>query len=107
MGYSTNFTIDVHKGERNIKDVLEQVREDFVGLDYAVDENGETSEGVKWYNHEVDMKYLSVEFPDEVFVLYGEGEDNEDVWYKYFKNGKMQHCYAKVTFDEFDENELR
>lgn len=107
MGYSTCFTLKVHEGNKTINEVLEDIGEKFEGLYYAVDENGDTSEGVKWYEHEDDMRYLSKLYPSEVFVLYGEGEENDDTWYKYFKNGKMQSCYAKITYDEFDESKLR
>jgi antitoxin component YwqK of YwqJK toxin-antitoxin module len=108
VGYSTTFTLSILDGEgdKTISEILEIVEGEFEGLGYAVDENGETSEGVNWYNHEADMHFLSKEFPDEVFVLHGEGEENDDIWYKYFKNGKKQVCHAKVTFDEYDESKL-
>ncbi len=64
------------------------------------------AEPCKWYGHEKDMKAFSRHFPDLVFKLEGRGEEPGDLWVKYFKNGKMQRCHAKITFAPFDENKL-
>lgn len=64
-------------------------------------------ESCTWYEHEADLKEYSAKFPDLLFKLRGEGEETLDAWIKYFKNGKMQHCPAKVTFDDFDELKLK
>ncbi len=63
-------------------------------------------EDTKWDTWEEDMKKLSLEFPDVTFHLWGEGEENIDSWYAHFKNGKVQICKAKITFDDFDERKL-
>lgn len=107
MGYYTKFDLKVHEGELRIDQILEQVEFEFEGLDYAIDLEGYCIDERKWYGHEEDMKRLSKKFPNTVFVLHGEGEENDDVWYKYFKNGKMQDCYVKSTFDEYDEEKLK
>ena len=60
----------------------------------------------KWYDNEEDMRLLSKEFPDILFKLYGKGEDNEDIWNKYFMNGKMQYCPVKMMFEPFDKSKL-
>lgn len=62
---------------------------------------------IKWYEHEKDILAISRRFPKILFILEGEGEDSGDIWKKYFKNGKIQVCKAKITFDEFDESKLR
>lgn len=64
-------------------------------------------ESCTWYEHEVDLKEYSAKFPNQLFRLRGEGEEPLDVWIKYFKNGRMQRCPAKVTFDDFDEFKLK
>ena len=63
-------------------------------------------ESNRWYSYKKDMKEFSLKYPDVLFKLSGEGEDSEDIWIKYFKNGKMQECKAKITFDDFDESKL-
>lgn len=61
----------------------------------------------KWYRHEIDMKAFSTLFPNLIFRLTGEGEDPGDIWKKYFKDGKVQVCHAKITYDPFDEGKLK
>lgn len=64
------------------------------------------SDMCKWYDHEVDMRNYSKNFPEVIFKLEGEGEESGDLWVKYFKNGKMQVCKARIEFDPFNEKEL-
>lgn len=59
-----------------------------------------------WYNYENEMKELSKKFPEALFKLHGEGEENGDIWDKYFKNGKMQVCKAAMTIPPYDESKL-
>jgi len=107
MGYYTDYTLETHKSKMNISDILGNLSEnDFGGLNYAIDVYGEYYESVKWYDHEDDMKKLSLKFPDVIFKLHGEGENSGNLWDKYFKNGKMQTCYAVITFDDYDESKL-
>ena len=61
----------------------------------------------KWYNWEKNMKEYSLQYPDLVFKLEGYGEEIGDIWIAYFSNGKVQHCPAIITFDEFDEKKLK
>lgn len=65
------------------------------------------ADSCKWYDHEEDLKRVSERFPTVLFTLSGEGEESGDIWRKYFKDGKMQKCEAKITFDEFDEAKLK
>lgn len=67
----------------------------------------ESDDETKWYDHERDMLTLSVQFPNVLFKLHGEGEENDDVWDHYFKNGKSQYCKVKFIIPPFDENELK
>jgi hypothetical protein len=52
------------------------------------------------------MREISRMFPEVTFVLYGEGDESNDIWYKYFKDGKMQHCPVILAFDAFDEDKF-
>ncbi len=63
-------------------------------------------EKVAWYEHDKDMKALSLHFPDMVFKLEGAGEDRDDVWVKYYHNGKVAE-YRRQTFNAtFNPNDL-
>lgn len=71
-------------------------------FDLEIDSDGE----YKWYEHHEEMLELSKQFPETIFCLYGNGEENGDTWYQYYKNGKSQYCPAKITYDEYDESKL-
>jgi len=65
------------------------------------------NESCKWYDHEINMRSISKDYPDTIFILEGEGEEAGDIWIKYFLNGKMQVAKAKITFEEFDPKKLK
>lgn len=60
-----------------------------------------------WYDHSIDMKALSSAFPCVLFILGGLGEENVDMWIKYYWAGKMQTCQAQITYPPFDPKELK
>ena len=103
MGYYTTFSLSTNPPEV-IKDVLNCGVQQ---LDSIFDIDGKSFDSSKWYGHEEDMRIVSDNFPDVLFTLKGEGEEAGDVWIKYFKNGMMQSCYAKLVFEEYDESKLR
>lgn len=84
--------IDAEKIKREICDLS--------GYQYAF------SDSCKWYNHEKDMRAISKKYKGVLLKLFGEGEESGDLWIKYFKNGKMQSCKARIEFDPFDESKL-
>ena len=61
----------------------------------------------KWYNFAGEMKKLSKKHPKVLFEITGEGEEALDLWRAYFKGGKMQICEAIVTYDSFDEAQMK
>ena len=61
---------------------------------------------MKWYEAEDDMKELSKRYPEYWFLLYGEGEDRNDIWKAMFHNGVMQKVYAEIYFPDIDKNEM-
>lgn len=85
--------------------------------DYSVDYEKEISEladyqncfddEIKWYGHEEDMRRYSEKYPNVLFKLYGDGEENGDLWVEYYRNGLMQREKAKITFNEFNESKLK
>lgn len=122
MGYYTNFEFSTKNNKYKVSDIAyymkkeahksdkyypfknrfdEYLFEDDV-FDIEMDSNGEC----KWYEHNEEMIELSKQFPETVFCLYGNGEENGDTWYQYYKNGKSQYCPAKISYDEYDESKL-
>lgn len=98
MGYYTTFNLEVI-GHTEI-DHEEEINNEFHD-GYSV-----FDDSAKWYDYQDDMKKYSLKYPDLVFKLEGQGEQNDDMWIAYFKNGKMQECPAVITFDDFDESKL-
>jgi hypothetical protein len=98
MGYYTRFELEIYSGDDCITDYREVIEEQ-VDYDPFDDET-------KWYDYEKDMKAVSKKHPKVVFKISGVGEEQPNLWEAYFKDGKMQMCKAKITFDSFDENAL-
>lgn len=97
MGYYTDYEVSSTLDFSEYKDILEELS------DYEFDDGFVNA---KWYDHEDHMKALSLRYKDVLFTLRGNGEESDDIWCKYFKNGKMQRSQAKIVFDEFNEDSL-
>lgn len=111
MGYYTRHKLDIFKNnsdltELKIKDLTVKELKELDVINYALDENLNACDSAKWYNHRDHMKIISEHIRDVVFLLEGEGEENEDIWKEYWLNGKVQFCKAQITFNEYDENKL-
>jgi len=98
MSYRTYFTLLVN-GEFSPEHEEEINQKYNEGWDLFQDDQ-------TWFNCDQDMKEYSLKYPELVFTLQGLGEDRDDMWFKYFKNGKMQECPAIITFDKYDETKL-
>lgn len=116
MGYITNYELSVEDRlveNRDIEFDVSQAISNFLsfsqGARYALDEDGGTREGCKWYEHDDDLKNFSKqpEYKDVLFTLSGTGEEGGDLWKLYVMNGKAQLAKAKMTYDAFDEKLLK
>jgi len=112
MGYYTCYFLDAEWRELypeppETKDLLHREIE---RMDVFYDNNSEdncwNSDLIKWYEHEQDMLLLSSRFPQYLFTLYGNGEETDDIWYKYFIDGRCQCAPVEFVHDEFDVNKL-
>jgi len=107
MGYYTTFRLSVRNGEvtEEMKTKLKETKpDDFT--DYYIENLLEGFYEAKWYDWKEDLKELSKTFPNEVFELSGYGEEQEDIWRAYFKNGKIQMEKAEIVIGEYDETKL-
>ena len=100
MGYYTNYSIELSNYD-DLDNIVKRLKE-ISGY------NWDTSliEFCKWYDCEHDMWALSKEFPEVLFTISGNGEDIDDVWCQYWKNGKVQTAIRKIIYDKYDENKL-
>lgn len=103
MGHHTYFSLSVTP-DTNEYEIIAEVRalHEWTGMN----EEGSPENSESWFSHEEDMKEFSKKYPDHLFTLWGKGDENDDDWKCYFKNGKMQMEGAVVTYGEFDESKL-
>ena len=111
MGYYTGYSLTV-KGVDSLDKFLElQNTLDEKGLIGYVFDHGEyfdepkmanfyEFDTQKWYAHPEDMTLISSLFPDMTFRLRGDGEEWDDRWEEYYKNGKSEHCEGRMVYDE-------
>ncbi|MCP4259112.1 MAG: hypothetical protein GY774_16625 [Planctomycetes bacterium] len=109
MSYHTYFDLTIEKNETSIEDsfIIKELRTSNTDAASAFDEEGCNSEASTWYSYEEDMKEFSKRYPEVLFSIYGAGDGQEDMWYRYFKDGKCQFCSAIITFDDFNESKLK
>ena len=100
MGYYTNYKVTTDEIIPEFDDLLKSFSQ------YTFF-NGESPEKIKWYSHEDDMRKLSHAHPKVLFTVRGEGEESDDLWIKYFLNGKMQKCVGTVVYPPFDAKRLK
>ena len=111
MSYYTCYCFEVKTGDNSGSHpddfaIIARLRATNENAYYALDKGGSTETEAKWYDHETDLKEFSKNYPDALFVLYGDGEENDDFWYSFFKNGKVQCAPVRLEHDEFDESKL-
>jgi len=108
MGYYSYYTFSVSEGNEIDDDqAVAELREENTNAEIALGEDGYPDGHLTWYDHEKDLKEFSKKYPNTVFHLSVEGEENGDMSDKYFKNGKMQICKAEITFPPYDESKLK
>lgn len=113
MGYNTNYKLTVSSAidylelsDAMAEKVIHDLRQENVNAEYCLTDDGETNDSGKWYDHETDLRGFSKKFPELLFTLEGHSEENEDVWRKYFVNGKSQTAKAVMTIEPFDPKAL-
>jgi hypothetical protein len=117
MGYTTKYSLNVDLiigGQKAqlvnnapLQEVINKLRATNEAAKYSLCEDGGTLESTKWYEHESDLREYSKKNPHVLFTLHGEGEENEDIWNKYFLDGKLQVAKAEMRIAEFDPTKLK
>ena len=120
MGYSTEYMLDYVTGEHDTK-ICEHTNAkgskyccecgvllaDITIIEYIKNYLRVTLkfdpfiDACKWYSHEDDLREISKKFNKTVLVLHGYGEEHDDIWVKYFFNGKCQIGKAIITFPDY------
>ncbi len=117
MGYYTYHSLEVeggpaeqvcptcgHVGEWEWEDLIAK----FVGSKYGWEEPYYCfQEESKWYECNEHMTEFSAMYPDYTFIIEGVGEETDDRWRAYFKNGKSHKDEMIMRFPDFDPETLR
>lgn len=100
MSYYTDYKLTIKEGEVQ-EELLEKVFKEIT--DYDLDDIRD----VTWRNDFEDMLKLSLKFKDVLFELSGDGEEKEDIWKAYFKNGLGYREMAEIKYQDYDESKLK
>lgn len=90
MTYYTDYTLKVHNDEQNGEKYHKKKIEDCFGGKFNLD--------ISWSEHEKDMIKYSKKHPEVTFELIGEGQEREDMWKKFFTNGKVEVHRAEIQY---------
>lgn len=110
MGYYTYFNLVVENEDKFSKEELIKASRalaeitDIVEPSYIKDDTNYpfcwvSEDSMKWYDFESDMMKLGELFPEMIFVLYGEGEEKDDIWRLYIKGKEAEFQTAHIYFD--------
>lgn len=100
MGYITDYKLKVVPN--TIPDIVDEIAEI---SNYLWDED--LCMSGMWYDWPAHMLILSTRYPNHMFQLDGDGEDSDDMWRVYFKNGKSHDANTRLIYDDFDERLLK
>lgn len=97
---------DVPKSkEKTNQEIYEEIKEDD-NMWYCFDWLDSLWEKVKGYNLEENMKEYSKKYPNKIFRIYWEWEENWDMWEEVFINGKSKREVAEIQIKKIDISEL-
>jgi hypothetical protein len=102
MGYYTNFDITItgiDGGDQAVK-----IAKEYDLYDFSLSDDGKTLTSymnTKWYAWKEDSVNLSRNYPRILIEIYGEGEENDDIWKARIRNGVAETVNAKIVFDDF------
>lgn len=79
--------------------VIDKMVGDYIVMNLAgaITRTGHSCDESRWYEHESDMRIMSVKIPNVLFHLTGEGEEHDDVWDLFALNGQVQKHKAKIV----------
>lgn len=109
MGYYTRYTLEFERCPDSKRKALVEALEcenSMSGYGTLARLCYNQSDEIKWYNHEDDLKRISLKFPKVLFILKGEGEESGDLWVRYFLGGKVQYAQAEIKYPKFDRKKL-
>jgi len=100
MGYTTWYTLKTPAElETDNTSLIKDIKELGFDNEMSIPDKHTIALGEwKWYEHMEDMQKLSKKYPDNLFALYGQGEERDDNWVAYFMQGIGYKEYAKIVY---------
>lgn len=102
MGYETTFILEADFSKvpsEQLELTQLKVEKALYANDYQI-RLSESFSG-KWYDHHDDMLKISSQFPEVLFMLEGNGEENDDIWESEYLNGKHRIRHVELSFPEW------
>ena len=104
MGYLTCFDFELLEGsEDKFQDFLKELS---IESKYSEIKNGYLYDA-KWYDWERDLIQVSSEFPEVFITVDGDGEESDDIWRAFIKDGAIQFAAARIVYDEYDPAKMQ
>lgn len=108
MGYYTLYQLKMIRSSSEDKkgefaEMVKEMNEKYVlGIGMVSDTETDIFEA-KWYHWEKDMTDMSKKYPDILFELSGDGEEQDDFWKARFLNGECEYSEAKMVYEPFSK----
>ena len=111
MGYYTEYKLEIEGNEPHVKEVakFQAKRSEYSDEKrFWRDVFEGNYESIKWYQSSSDMREISKNWPGTLFVLHGDGEDDDDKWAEFWLGGKSYtERMPQWTPAPFDSSKLR
>ena len=110
MGYYTNFSLRMIGNDDDINEVVASASKLEQGENYEPFVDGikelvtEEELYAKWYHFEEDFIPFAQKFPNVLFIVYGSGEEEMDIWELRIKGDFTE--YHEVEMPHFTTPEL-
>ena len=108
MGYYTEYALDLvlHNNLHSKEEIVSDLRKSNEYAEGALNADGTMQCEHTWYKCEEDFSAFSKKYPDALFILFGEGQNYQDTWKCYFKNGKYKKIHGELDFEPFSPEKL-
>ena len=116
MGYNTVFHLDWDPDHPTMDDVVHKLvtladnlhreHEDYPTAARRWKDFLTGEEETSWGDYDYHMTLISVAWPHVTFRLEGAGDQREDVWRTYFRDGRSKTLMAEIVHPPFDPADL-
>lgn len=107
MGYYTYHSMSVENATSDDIPKIVDFMDELGIIGYALDKDFSGTDRVTWYDEPEQMLEVSIEFPHVHFIVYGEGDEQGDIWEHHYLNGMYQNLHAKIVMPEFNPDGWR